>query len=234
MNILVTGHKGHIGTEVFKDLKDKHNVEGFDIKQSPKQDLNKYSMLRQAVKGNDIVIHLAAIPHPSRKIPYQDYFDINVKGTFNVAKACHREKVKRLIYISSTAIYGLMVGSKLRGYDLPLEKNADLFPKSISNKDNINMPQFPYASSKIACESLLATYGLSNKFEVVILRFSPCPPLEKYDAVYNRYGTVMTLQDAVKAINLAIEYKEELWYEIFNISTKGITTVKAKEVLGYE
>jgi nucleoside-diphosphate-sugar epimerase len=234
MNILITGHKGHIGTEVFKDLKNKYNVKGFDIKQSPKQDLNKYSMLRQAVKGNDIVTHLAAIPHPSRKIPYQDYFDINVKGTFNVAKACHQEKVKRLIYISSTAIYGLMVGSKLRGYDLPLEKNADLFPKSISNKDNINMPQFPYASSKIACESLLATYGLSNKFEVVILRFSPCPPLEKYDAVYNRYGTVMTLQDAVKAINLAIEYKEELWYEIFNISTKGITTVKAKEVLEYE
>ncbi len=58
-------------------------------------------------------MHTAAIPSP-RDFDFKEFFKINVQGTLNVAEAAIKQEVKRIVYASSTAYYGL-------DGDLPIE-----------------------------------------------------------------------------------------------------------------
>lgn len=59
--------------------------------------------LIEAVQGADIVFHCAALSAPWGK--YEDFFNTNVIGTQKVIEACHLNKVKRLVHVSSPSIY---------------------------------------------------------------------------------------------------------------------------------
>jgi len=122
MKILVTGATGFLGHHLVKKLVQ----EGYDVrilrdKSSPMDlikdlkleviegDIRDFEIVKKAVKGCETVFHLAGI------ISYWDrqnslQFEVNVVGTRNVLKACLEEKVKRLIYTSSTAAVGFNPG----------------------------------------------------------------------------------------------------------------------------
>ena len=61
----------------------------------------------QAVRGSDVVFHLAAIPSVPRSIhdPVPSH-EVNIDGTFNVLRACAQAKVRRVVYAASSSAYG--------------------------------------------------------------------------------------------------------------------------------
>ena len=122
MTILVTGATGFLGHHLVKRLVDEGNevrilkekdasmdlLKGLKIEVF-EGDIRDFEAVKKAVSGCEIVFHLAGLISYWRK---QDalQFEINVHGTQNVVKACLEEKVKRLIYTSSTAAVGFEAG----------------------------------------------------------------------------------------------------------------------------
>jgi len=232
--VLITGSEGLIGKPTTELLQQSgYEVHPFDIAHNTEHDIRDYNSVLKATEGMDAVVHLAAIPHPHAEFAYRDYFDCNVLGAFNVAEACAANKVKRLIYSSSTAYYGI-------AWKVP-DVKAPIGPESTLNYAQVVRPNkvigwcwLYYGSSKVATESLLAAYGDTQRFEVVMLRFSPCMADKKaIPGVVKRYGTYVAVEDAARSIKLALDCEQELWYEPFNISTVGTDTSKAERILGY-
>lgn len=153
--ILITGGTGFLGVHLARRLiKDKQSVTLFDIADLDardllgkvkviKGDIRKFSSIDKAVKLHDYVVHAAAaLPIQRAK---KTIYSVNIDGTRNVLEACLHRKVKRVIFISSTAVYGV--------------------PKNLPEKeDSPSDPIGYYGESKVAGEQLCLEYfkkGLS-------------------------------------------------------------------------
>ena len=137
-------------------------------------DIRSYHIVREAVDGCDIVLHQAALPSVPRSVkdPITSN-EVNVVGTLNVLDAARDAKVSRLVYASSSSIYGL---------NPALPKREDMMPQ----------PMSPYAVSKLAGEHYCRTFFELYGFETVILRyfnvFGPRQdPNSQYSAVIPKF-----------------------------------------------
>ena len=92
-NILITGARGFIGSELVKHLP-KENIKIFE------GDITNALTVSEAIKGVDKIIHLAAITNPYHK----DIYKINIIGTKNLVLEAKRNKVKKFIYISTESV----------------------------------------------------------------------------------------------------------------------------------
>jgi NAD dependent epimerase/dehydratase len=106
----------------------------------------------EAVKGQDIVLHLAALI----AIPYsyeapRSYVRTNVEGTLNVLEAARRYDVKRVVHTSTSEVYG----TALRA---PIDEDHPL------------QGQSPYSASKIGADKLAESYYRSFATPVMTLR----------------------------------------------------------------
>jgi len=117
MNILVTGGSGFIGTNLVSDLlKEGHNVLIYDKQQSETYpdlcivaDVRDKETLSSSMQGMEIVYHLAA-EHRDDVRPVSLYYEVNVGGAQNVVHAMIKNDVKKLIFTSTVALYGLNAG----------------------------------------------------------------------------------------------------------------------------
>ena len=168
MKFLVTGGAGFIGSH----LVDKLLGDGYDVKVidnesasendffywNEKADNYLYDILNdnkieKLFKDIDCVFHLAAesriqtaIKNPSKT------FSVNFKGTLNILNACKKYNVNRIIYSSTSSIYGLKNIP-------PLKENMD--------RDCLN----PYSSSKAAGEDLVKIFSRFYNLKSIILRY---------------------------------------------------------------
>jgi UDP-glucose 4-epimerase len=182
---LITGGSGFIGSHIAAALctrgervrildnfstGNRENLKVVPAAEVLEGDVRSYHVVREAVEGCDFVLHQAALPSVPRSVkdPITSN-EVNVVGTLNVLNAARDAKVSRLIYASSSSIYG-------RNPALP--KREDMMPQ----------PMSPYAVSKLAgehyCRSFFELYG----FETVMLRyfnvFGPRQdPTSQYSAV---------------------------------------------------
>lgn len=113
MKIAVIGGSGFVGTRLIEILKEHNNIVNVD-----KQASHFYNELtiignvldvasiEKSLKEIDLVVLLAA-EHRDDVSPIQKYYDVNVQGARNVLQAMDRVGVKRIIFTSSVAIYGL-------------------------------------------------------------------------------------------------------------------------------
>jgi UDP-glucose 4-epimerase len=149
MKILITGGSGYIGSKLILALKEKgHEIENFD---RPK-DLLNLDDLYEAIKGKDIVYHLAALAVLSYTDAHpQETYDVNVRGTNNIARICAENGVL-LNFVSTCCIYGN-----------PLEKP--------SIEDRLINPSDTYAMSKAAGEYVVKMWGLASGLKYNIIRF---------------------------------------------------------------
>jgi nucleoside-diphosphate-sugar epimerase len=156
-----TGHRANL-----RDLGQRTTIIEGDVR-----DLNA---VRKAVKGVAVVFHQAALPSVARSV--QDPIstnDVNVTGTLNILIAARDAGAKRVVYASSSSVYG----------DVPtLPKHEEMRPE----------PRSPYAVSKLTgeyyCRVFHSVYGL----ETVALRyfnvFGPRQdPNSQYSAVIPRF-----------------------------------------------
>lgn len=146
MRILITGGNGYVGSKLVSALKD-HEVEIFD---KPQNILNK-DELDKAIKGKDIVFHLAAIAgiNYSEAHP-EETFEVNIKGTNNVCQACIKHNAL-LNFISTCCIYGE-----------PLEVP--------SVEDGLINPTDTYAFSKASAEWLVKMWVEARDLRYNIIR----------------------------------------------------------------
>jgi len=146
MKILITGGLGYIGSKLVLALKD-HDVEVFD----KPQDIRNEEELQEAIKGKDIVYHLAALAELNYTDAHpEETYSVNIEGTNTVAKVCADNGVL-LNFISTCCIYGD-----------PLE-----IP---SREDSLINPTDTYAMTKAAGEFLVKMWGLSRGLKYNILR----------------------------------------------------------------
>ena len=115
MRILVTGAKGFLGKAVSEHfLKNGHEVVRVDKRENKLEsnndvimgDLRDLDFCDKIMTGVNVVIHLAATPSPTDSRHY-DAFANNVDSTFAIFSAAAQAKVQKVIYASSTAIYGV-------------------------------------------------------------------------------------------------------------------------------
>lgn len=107
MKIAITGGSGFIGTRLIDMLKAQgHECVIIDIRHDAPVDVLDLPGLTKAFEGCDAVYHLAA-EHRDDVFPRSRYYDVNVTGTEHVTKAADANNIKRVIFTSSFAVYGL-------------------------------------------------------------------------------------------------------------------------------
>lgn len=118
-------------------------------------DIREEGVLNSLLNGADRVVHLAADPdvRNSTAHPYK-HFDQNLMGTLALLEAMRKRDVARIIFPSTSTVYG-----DAKKVPTP-ETYAPLRPISV------------YGASKLACESLLSSYAATYGFDAVALRFA--------------------------------------------------------------
>lgn len=116
MKVLVTGATGFLGKKVCEDLLargdqvralGRNKKVGEELSQLGCEficaDLRDAKAVAAACAGMDAVVHSGALSSPWGK--YQDFYDINVKGTKNIVESSLSQKVKRVVHISTPSVY---------------------------------------------------------------------------------------------------------------------------------
>jgi len=223
MKIFVTGHKGYLGSAFVEKYQKDYDIVGFDLKDG--EEILNYDALKNKMKGCEQVVHLAAIPKPVEGKSLDDYINNNVLASHNVIKAAIENGLKRVIYASSTTIYGIEKGIPFK---IPIKENQPFVSQYITaSRLSCRDVDLSYHMSKVMAEQIMAWYGLNKKVQTVALRFGPI------NKVF--LGTSVSMENATQAIKLALDYKGELWYEPFSIvdEVAHIDISKAKMILGY-
>jgi len=255
---LVTGGAGFIGSHIVERLlRDGHRARVLDDLSSGKEsnlesfrsevelikgDIRDAQLVNQAMKGVDIVFHEAALGSVPRSVadPMTTH-EVNMTGTLNVLLAARDAGVKRVVYASSSSVYG----------ETPeLPKREQMTPQPLS----------PYALSKLVGEHYASVFKLVYGFEVVSLRyfniFGPRQdPESQYAAVIPRFVTALlqgkspvvygdglqsrdfTYVDNVVDANLLASEASGVAGQAFNVACGGRYTLldllaRLKEILG--
>lgn len=224
MKILVTGDQGYLGSGFIKQYGRDYDIVGYDAKNG--DDLLNYENLNKKMRDCTQVVHLGAIPRPEVGRTFDDYFNNNVLVTWNVVKAAIANNLKRVIFSSSTTMYGIEKGIP---FSRPITEDQRVVSQYIpADKLSCRDADMQYHCTKVISEQILAYYGLMKKIQVVSLRIGPI------DKVF--LGTSVSISNAAQSIKLALEHTGQLWFEPFSIvdeEASHIDISKAKRILGY-
>jgi NAD dependent epimerase/dehydratase len=202
--VLITGADGFIGSHLTEALVEAgYNVRAFVYYNSfnsngwldsvSKEIKNKIEFfpgdirdpngVREAMKGVDIVFHLAAlIAIPFSYHSPDSYIDTNVKGTLNIIQAARDYNVKRVLVTSTSEVYGT-------AQFVPI---TELHPKQ---------PQSPYSASKIGADAIADSFYRSFELPITIVRpFNTFGPRQSARAVIPTI--ISQLLNGVKEIKL--------------------------------
>jgi UDP-N-acetylglucosamine/UDP-N-acetyl-alpha-D-glucosaminouronate 4-epimerase len=194
MNVLVTGGAGFIGSSLVRAMAaDGHSVRVLDDLSTGRAanldgvagdvellegDVRDQAAVAKAVGGAEVVHHLAALPSVARSVadPRTSH-EVNVDGTLNLLLAAAEAGVRRLVFASSSSVYG----------DTPVLPKHEDMPVS---------PRSPYAASKLAAEAYCRAFAQVSPLQTVCLRFFNVfgprqDPASQYAAVVPRFVTRM-------------------------------------------
>ncbi len=174
MNILVTGISGRIGANLAKAFVEAgHTVRG--LVWANDRRLDKLTALNveliegtienpadvdKAVAGVDAICHLAAAFQGGGPFTNQQYFDINVRGTFNMLEAArqHAPNLQHFFYASTDAIYEKYIPG---GMTVPIQEDTMKIA-----------PVGQYAITKYLGEEMCRGYYRTYHLPITIFRFA--------------------------------------------------------------
>ncbi len=168
MKVLVTGGAGFIGSNLVRALIERRdevrvldnfstgnraNLAGLDV-EIVEGELRSYERVHNATRGVEVVYHLGALGSVPRSV--QDPLTssaVNVEGTLNVLLAARDEGIRRVVFSSSSSVYG-------SGAVLPVDETMASDPIS------------PYGVAKLAAERYCVSFSrVYDSFESVVLRY---------------------------------------------------------------
>jgi nucleoside-diphosphate-sugar epimerase len=256
LNVLVTGGAGFIGSNLVRRLLDqgdrvrvlddfstgnRENLEGIQGNlEVVDADIRDRSACLSACKGMDAVSHQAAVGSVPRSIedPVTTH-DVNVTGTLNMLLAARDCGVKRLVFASSSSVYG--------------DSSAGVKTETLPPR-----PQSPYATSKLAAEAYTIVFAKVYGLESIALRyfniFGPRQdPQSDYAAVVPRFATRLLdckapiifgdgeqsrdftyVENAVQANLLALKCSAKASGRAYNIACGKSTSLKGLLGLMYK
>ncbi|HET7129580.1 MAG TPA: NAD-dependent epimerase/dehydratase family protein [Gaiellaceae bacterium] len=200
MKALVTGGGGFIGSNLVRALLERGddvrvldnfstgnrvNLEGLDV-EVVEGELRSYERVHNAVRDREVVFHLGALGSVPRSV--QDPLTssaVNIEGTLNVLLAARDEGVRRVVYSSSSSVYGTR-------RDLPV------------TEDQAPDPLSPYGVAKLAAERYCVSFArVYESVETVVVRyfnvFGPRQsPHSQYAAVIPLFITAIASGNAVR------------------------------------
>jgi len=244
MNILITGGAGFIGSTLTEKLLSQNYkvfaIDNFNDFYNPqiKEDNvknflqnNNYKLFRGDICDTDLinkifsenhidcVIHIAANAgvRPSLENPIR-YVRTNIEGTVNILEQMRLHNIKKIIFASSSSVYGNCTAEKF---------SEDL---------KVTEPISPYAATKSACEQFLYTYSKIYGINTICLRFfTVFGPKQRPDLAIRKFielieqnkpipvfgdGTTIRdytyIDDIIDGILKAIDYNKTP-YEIINL-----------------
>lgn len=240
MYYLITGGAGFIGSHIVEELLRRgENVRVLDnfstgkrenivniLRNLPSQkanldviegDIRSYHTVREAVDGIDFILHQAALPSVPRSVkdPITTN-EVNVVGTLNILEAARDSGVKRVVYASSSSVYG----------------NSSVIPKS---EDMKPAPLSPYAVSKLAGEEYCKVFTAIYELETVVLRyfnvFGPRQdPTSQYSAVIPKFTEAIS-NDKPPLIYGDGEQSRDFTY-VLNVAKANLLAVKIPGIAG--
>ena len=188
--VLVTGGAGFIGSNLVRALLERGdsvrvldnfstgnrvNLAGLEEDvEVIEGELRSYERVHNAVRGVDVVFHQGALPSVPRSV--QDPLTtsaVTIEGTLNVLLAARDEDVRRVVFASSSSVYG----------------DAGTLPQTETQQPD---PISPYAVAKLAAERYCVSFHRVYGLETVALRyfnvFGPRQdPKSQYAAVVPRF-----------------------------------------------
>jgi nucleoside-diphosphate-sugar epimerase len=230
--VLITGGAGFLGINLVRHLMAKDyalaslDVEEFDYPErhkieTVKGDIRDKALLDRAMEGVDFVVHTAAA------LPLytpDDIYTTDVEGTRNVLEAARRHGVKRVVHVSSTAVYGI----------------PDHHPLYETDKlEGVG----PYGQAKIQAEMICLEYRAKGMVVPVIRPKSFVGPerLGVFALLYdwalnghnfpmigsgeNRYQ-LLDVEDLCEAIYQTLTLPEAQVNDTFNVGAEEFTTMK--------
>ena len=247
MKILVTGGLGHIGSRLIRgmakvpevklvrildNLSTQRFCSLFNLPLEMKYefvegDIRKQGDLDVATKDIDIVFHLAALTDAPSTLKMPELTkEINQKGTQNVVEACVEHGVKKIIYPSTTSVYGPCAGTV-----------AEDWPDC--------KPQSPYARYKLLGEKEVLNVANKGSIEGVVLRlgtiygtsigmrfhtavnkfvFQACMglPLTVWENAFDQERPYLDLSDCERAMEFIMKYGGGNG-EVYNVLTQNAT-----------
>ncbi|MFH0859842.1 MAG: SDR family oxidoreductase [Candidatus Altiarchaeota archaeon] len=233
MAVLVTGGAGFIGSNIVGRLLDEgQDVRVLDDLSTGKAEnlrehrekvrlirgsINDKKTLENALEDVEYVLHQAAIPSVARSVrdPIRSN-EANLTGTLNVLVGARDSGVRRVVYASSSSVYG----------DTPtLPKSEDMAPNPIS----------PYAVSKLGGEHYCRVFSRIYGLETVSLRyfnvFGPKQdPTSEYAAVIPKFITTILNGDGPRVYGDG-EQTRDFTY-VGNVVNANLLSMKAKKTSG--
>jgi UDP-glucuronate 4-epimerase len=222
MRILLTGGAGFIGSHVAESLLERgcelaivDNLDPFyspDIKRANLSEVSRvgdYGFFNADIRDFDqlskifsefrptIVIHLAARAgvRPSIEDP-RGYEVTNVGGTQNILELCRVFNVERLVFGSSSSVYGDSTHAPFS------EDQVDLRPIS------------PYAATKLAGELLCHVYSHVHRLPVICLRFfTVYGPRQRPDLAIHKFTSLIEAGEPVPVFGDESTGRDYTWYE---------------------
>ncbi|MCF7916711.1 MAG: NAD(P)-dependent oxidoreductase [Candidatus Omnitrophica bacterium] len=181
MRILITGNSGFIGRFLSEKLIDKgYAVLGLDIKQDKhaqgylqcfKGDILSKRDVEKTADEVNLIIHLAA-KHHDFGVSKEEFYKVNVEGTKNILDCASRKNIKKLIFVSSVAVYN--------DENMPVDESTELKPKNL------------YGKSKLEAEKLVKEWASRDpERSVIVVRpavvFGPYNYANMYNLIDNIY-----------------------------------------------
>lgn len=233
MNFLVTGGAGFIGSHIVEALvKNGDKVKVIDDFSSGRRqnleallnkieliegDIRDKALVNSAMPGVDYVLHQAALRSVPKSLENPElYNDVNINGTLNILNAAQQVRVKRVVFASSSSIYG----------------EIDIFPQK---EDLLPLLISPYALTKLAGEYYCRIFSKNYGLETVSLRyfnvFGPRQSLEnQYAVVIPKFITCM-LKDENPPVHGDGQQTRDFTY-VQNIVQANIKSATLPEVKG--
>jgi UDP-glucose 4-epimerase len=232
MRALVTGGGGFIGSNLVRGLLERgdevrvldnfstgrrENLAGLGV-EVVEGELRSYERVHNAIRGTEVVFHLGALGSVPRSV--QDPLTssaVNVEGTLNVLLAARDEGVRRVVYSSSSSVYG-------SSGELPRTERMPADPIS------------PYGVAKLAAERYCVSFSrVYDSVEAVALRyfnvFGPWQsPHSQYAAVVPLFITAIAHGDPVTIYGDG-EQSRDFTY-VSNIVDATIRAADAPDVSG--
>lgn len=181
-NILITGGLGFIGSYITNELVDDNNVTVIDNLSTGRVEYldnphhENLTLFKEDLKGVDLtdnlkdidyVFHLAAMTSVPLSVEKPITCNMeNLATTVNLLDACVKNDVEKIVFSSSSAVYGENTKMPLKEIEMP-------------------MPASPYAASKASCELYLKSFYESYSLNYTALRyFNVFGPKQNKDSQY--------------------------------------------------